>query len=62
MLRAFPSASACLFWRPRGRSKSVLGRVMLGVTPFRALIYLLIVSPKKLETGLRTNSAGIPYI
>ena len=23
--------------------------------------HIVLVSPKKLETGLRTNSAGIPY-
>ena len=29
-------------WRPRGLSKSVISRVILGLTPFRVLIALLI--------------------
>ena len=29
-------------WRPRGLSKSVISRVIIGATPFRVLITLLI--------------------
>ena len=29
-------------WRPRGLSKSVISRVVIGVTPFKVLITLLI--------------------
>ena len=56
------SAKACrprtrvkrLTWRGRGLSKSFISRVIIGVTPFRVLITLLIsylLSPLPLQVG-----------
>ena len=42
-------------WRGRGLSKSFISRLIIGVTPFRVLITLLItylLSPLPLQVGL----------
>ena len=47
-----PPARRHLTWRPRGLSKSVISRVIIGVTPFRVLITLLmshLLSPLGLQ-------------
>ena len=44
-----------LAWRGKGLSKSFISRVLIGVTPFRVLITLLItylLSPLPLQVGL----------
>ena len=50
-------------WRPRGLSKSVISRVIIGVTPFRVLITLLIthlLSPLGLQVNpLRNVQKGV---
>ena len=48
-------------WRPRGLSKSVISKVIIRVTPFRALITLLIthlLSPLSLQVELRIHFLG----
>ena len=52
-------------WRARGLSKSFISRVIIGVTPFRVLITLLItylLSPLPLQVvsrGLGLKSLGV---
>ena len=48
-------------WRGRGLSKSLISRVITGVTPFRVLITLLItyiLSPLPLQEGFRAQDLG----
>ena len=47
-----------LLWGNAGFISSTVG---VGVSGFRVSGFGFIVHPKKLETGLWTNSAGIPY-
>ena len=57
--------SGCrLTWRPRGLSKSVVSRVITGVSPFRVLITLLITylrSPRGLEVGFNILGFGVLF-
>ena len=49
-----PTKSLVLTWRGRGLSKSFISRVIIGVTPVRVLITLLItylLSPLPLQVG-----------
>ena len=48
-------------WRGRGLSKSCISRVVIGLTPFRVLITLLItylLSPLPLQVGSRVLGFG----
>ena len=50
-----------LTWRGRGLSKSILSRVIIGVTPFRVLITLLVTylrSPLPLQVGIKLGAAA----